>query len=88
MSYRLVYTQRAIKDIQKLAHSTKQAMEILLRLSEQYPGRIQAADGPFADARMWTAMEAARSENAPISKCVKVINVPYVVSCGTAFGES
>ena len=43
----------------------QQAMTTLLRLSEQYPGRIEASAGPLADARMWAKMEAARLENAP-----------------------
>jgi SynChlorMet cassette radical SAM/SPASM protein ScmE len=41
------------------------AMETLERLGERYPGRIQAAAGPLADARMWRRMEEARAQGAP-----------------------
>ena len=38
------------------------AMETLLRLSNQYNGRINAAAGPLADAKGWLKMEKARRE--------------------------
>ena len=38
------------------------AMETLLRLSNQYNGRISAAAGPLADAKGWLKMEKARRE--------------------------
>ncbi len=41
------------------------AIETLLRLEAQYPGRIQAAAGPLAEGRMWGRMETARLEEAP-----------------------
>ena len=41
------------------------AMETLLRLSERYPGRINAQAGPLAEARHWRAMEEARRNEAP-----------------------
>jgi SynChlorMet cassette radical SAM/SPASM protein ScmE len=43
----------------------EQAMATLLRLAEQYDGRISANAGPLAEARMWGEMERARAEGAP-----------------------
>jgi SynChlorMet cassette radical SAM/SPASM protein ScmE len=41
------------------------AMRALLRLADRYPGRIGAAAGPLAEARVWREMEAARAGSAP-----------------------
>ncbi len=41
------------------------AMAALVRLNKQYNGRISAAAGPLAEARMWSRMEKARSEGKP-----------------------
>ena len=41
------------------------AMESLLKLSQKYPGRIQALAGPLAEARFWLEMEEARIEGRP-----------------------
>lgn len=41
------------------------AMETLLRLNEDYQGRISAAAGPLAEARTWRGMERARREGWP-----------------------
>jgi SynChlorMet cassette radical SAM/SPASM protein ScmE len=38
------------------------AMGKLLRLTEKYDGRISAAAGPLAEARMWRRMEEARAQ--------------------------
>jgi SynChlorMet cassette radical SAM/SPASM protein ScmE len=40
------------------------AMETLLRLSENYDGRIAALAGPLAEARRWRLMESARLQGA------------------------
>ena len=40
------------------------AMQSLLALDEKYPGRISAAAGPLAEARMWRAMVAAADQAA------------------------
>ena len=40
------------------------AMETLLRLSEQYDGRISAQAGPLAEGQMWSQMEEARKKGA------------------------
>ena len=44
-----------------------QAMRTLVKLTERYPGRIQAAAGPLAEARMWREMEQLRQAGAPQS---------------------
>lgn len=41
------------------------AMQILLSLSERYPGRISANAGPLAEGTLWKKMERARCEQAP-----------------------
>ncbi len=41
------------------------AMEALLQLNKEYNGRISAAAGPLAEARMWTTMNKMREEGAP-----------------------
>lgn len=48
------------EQIQLTTQDRMRAMEILLQLDEVYPGRISAAAGPLAEARMWGEMEAAR----------------------------
>ncbi len=52
------------------------AMRALLDLAERYNGRISAAAGPLAEARMWTEMERARREGGEIS------NRGYLRACG------
>ncbi len=42
-----------------------EAIATLLRLAEQYPGRIAALAGPLTDGRMWRRMESARATGAP-----------------------
>lgn len=42
----------------------QEAMETLLRLSEQYDGRISAQAGPMAEGQMWSQMEEARVKGA------------------------
>jgi len=53
------------------------AMETLLRLEAQYPGRIQASAGPLAEGRMWRRMEAARLAKAPPFR-----NGGHLTACG------
>ncbi|MBV1714331.1 MAG: SynChlorMet cassette radical SAM/SPASM protein ScmE [Desulfarculus sp.] len=43
----------------------KEAMATLLRLTEQYPGRISSSAGPLTDGRMWRRMEEARAQDKP-----------------------
>ena len=52
-------------DVMLTAAERLVAMETLSRLDQQYPGRIQAAAGPLADARMWRRMEEAQAAGAP-----------------------
>jgi SynChlorMet cassette radical SAM/SPASM protein ScmE len=41
------------------------AMETLLRLEEEYPGRVSASAGPLAEGRVWRRMDDARAQGAP-----------------------
>ena len=41
------------------------AMATLLRLAEEYPGRISASAGPLAEGRAWRRMEEARAQGEP-----------------------
>jgi len=41
------------------------AMELLLKLIEIYPGRINATAGPLADGQTWLEMEEARRNHRP-----------------------
>lgn len=43
----------------------KEAMAVLLRLTEKYDGRISANAGPLTDGRMWRKMKDARDKDAP-----------------------
>ncbi len=53
------------------------AMEMLLRLSEKYNGRISAMAGPLTDALCWHRMEEARMQgNPPFS------NGGHLTGCG------
>jgi SynChlorMet cassette radical SAM/SPASM protein ScmE len=52
-------------DVLLTAQERALAMATLLRLSEQYDGRISAQAGPLADARTWRRMEDARRQKAP-----------------------
>ena len=47
-------------------HDRQEAMVTLLRLSERYDGRVSAQAGPLAEAQMWSRMEEARNEDAPL----------------------
>ena len=53
------------KHVMLTTEDRQEAMETLLRLSQTYEGRISAAAGPLAEARMWRHMEAARRKAAP-----------------------
>jgi SynChlorMet cassette radical SAM/SPASM protein ScmE len=48
--------------LQLTADEQSRAMEILIKLEKEYPGRITAAAGPLCDAKMWTQMEWARRD--------------------------
>jgi SynChlorMet cassette radical SAM/SPASM protein ScmE len=60
----------------------ERAMRTLLDLARRYPGRVQAAAGPLADARMWARMEAARRQGAP-----PFANGGRLTACGCAWGK-
>ncbi|MCP3954044.1 MAG: SynChlorMet cassette radical SAM/SPASM protein ScmE [Desulfobacterales bacterium] len=56
---------RQNRDLIQLTPSERSAaMQSLLVLSRKYPGRISAAAGPLAEARMWRAMVTAADRNA------------------------
>ena len=54
-------------------------MHTLLRLAQQYPGRISASAGPLAEARYWPRMEEARRAGQPAFP-----NGGRLTSCGCA----
>jgi Fe-coproporphyrin III synthase len=56
--------RRHAGDVLLTVEDRQQAMAALLRLAEQYQGRISASAGPLADARMWHRMEEARARGA------------------------
>lgn len=64
-------------DILLTTAQREQAMAALMRLTEKYPGRIQATAGPLAEARMWREMEAARAGGAPVTW-----NGGHLTACG------
>ena len=50
------------EQVQLTAEDRSIAMKTLLKLTEQYNGRISAAAGPLAEGRGWLEMEQARQE--------------------------
>ena len=52
------------EEVMLTTQGRQEAMETLLRLSEQYEGRISAQAGPLAEGEMWQRMEEARMEDA------------------------
>lgn len=58
------------------------AMQKLVRLSGQYPGRISATAGPLADARMFRAMEEARLQG-----CESSDGGGYLTGCGCSWSR-
>jgi len=55
------------------------AMQTLARLTECYPGRIQANAGPLAEVRYWSKMEEARRTSA-----APFPNGGHLTACGCA----
>jgi SynChlorMet cassette radical SAM/SPASM protein ScmE len=53
------------------------AMDTLVRLERRYPGRIQAAAGPLAEARIWQEMEQARGRGLKYRQ-----GCGYLSACG------
>ena len=54
-------------EIQLTAKDRMKAMATLLKLSDKYPGRISAEDGPLYEVRSWKRMEESRLQT-PASK--------------------
>lgn len=52
-------------DVMLSTRERQEAMATLLRLAEEYDGRISANAGPLTDGRMWRRMEDARARDAP-----------------------
>ena len=55
----------------------QEAMATLLRLSEQYDGRIDAQAGPLSEGEMWQRMEEARAHGA-----MSFPHGGYLTACG------
>jgi Fe-coproporphyrin III synthase len=56
--------QRHADELMLTTAERQRAMETLLRLNQEYDGRINAAAGPLAEGRMWRKMEDARVAGA------------------------
>jgi len=71
---------RQNKDLVQLTPAERStAMQSLLALDEKYPGRISAAAGPLAEARMWRAMVSAADQDAqafPRCGCLSACSGP------------
>jgi SynChlorMet cassette radical SAM/SPASM protein ScmE len=64
-------------DVMLTTAERQTAMESLLRLTQEYNGRISASAGPLAEGRTWRGMEEARANDAaPFS------NGGYLTGCG------
>jgi SynChlorMet cassette radical SAM/SPASM protein ScmE len=68
--------------VQLTAEERSLAMETLLRLNQEYNGRIGASAGPLAEGRMWLEMERARQE-----RLESLPNRGYLTSCGGVFSK-
>ena len=64
------------------AEQLSQAMVVLTGLERTYPGRISAAAGPLAEARMFADMEFARKQNL---SCLD--NRGFLVGCGCPWSK-
>ncbi|MCM1567441.1 MAG: SynChlorMet cassette radical SAM/SPASM protein ScmE [Dehalobacter sp.] len=58
------------------------AMETLLKLSNEYPGRVVAQAGPLAEVRMWREMVKASKEGTACSH-----SGGYLIGCGCIFKD-
>ena len=69
--------RHSAEEVMLTTQDRQEAMETLLRLSEQYDGRISAQAGPLADGEMWQRMEEARSHGVP-----SFPDGGYLTACG------
>jgi SynChlorMet cassette radical SAM/SPASM protein ScmE len=53
------------RDVQLTVEDRQEAMNALMRLEKEHPGRISAAAGPLAEGRQWRMMEEARIRSDP-----------------------
>jgi len=60
-----------------------EAMEILSRLQERYPGRLRATAGPQANRKMYADMEHARSTG----EMAESWQMGYLTACGCIFSN-
>jgi len=70
------------EEVQLTVDERSMAMETLVRLNQEYNGRISAAAGPLAEAKTWLEMEQARRE-----KRENLPNCGYLRSCGGVFSK-
>ena len=69
--------RKSSKELLLTTSDREVAMEMLLSLSESYEGRISAAAGPLAEARLWRKMEDALLEGA-----AQFPDGGYLTGCG------
>jgi len=65
------------EQVQLTVEERSLAMETLLKLSQKYPGRIEAQAGPLAEATGWLEMEQARCQDKD-----QLPNRGYLTACG------
>ncbi len=70
------------KELSLTAEDRSNAIKILQALDRKYPGRIWAAAGPLAEARIWSRMEEARRKDDPIWP-----NGGRLTGCGCLFNN-
>lgn len=70
-------------DITLGAAEKREAMEILARLEEKYPGRLQAAAGPQANRKMYAEMEHARKTGEKTTRW----SMGHLTACGCVFSK-
>lgn len=68
-------------EIQLTVEERSYAMKTLLQLLKEYPGRISAAAGPLAEARMWSKMLQAYEQKQPMS------HRGFLTGCGGIFNK-
>jgi SynChlorMet cassette radical SAM/SPASM protein ScmE len=70
-------------EVSLTATDQKRAMEIIGRLVDQYPGRLQAQAGPQAKLKMYAEMEKARTTGEKPDSWT----MGYLTACGCVFSK-
>jgi SynChlorMet cassette radical SAM/SPASM protein ScmE len=70
-------------DISLTPHEQAETMQIISRLMEKYPGRLQATAGPQAKIQMYAEMEHARATGEKSSRW----QMGYLSACGCIFSK-